>query len=177
MDQVEAGQEFPVEPPYEPVSIEPPTGNSLAARMEQAAAELAKQQTQLFPVPGIGHVLEVELRSLNQQTLTVISDRLERVRHKGTKLLYMWADSIAAATVQLHMVPEVGGKPQPIEQGWIEVAKLRAMCPDSPTVRQAIIFLVSDERLRFLVEDWEAWNRTKRADIAAEVDQDFAATG
>jgi hypothetical protein len=156
-----------------------PASPSLSSRMTARHEELARQTTGRFPVPGWDDVLEVELRAVGIRQSTKIVQRSQRVRDDGTRQLYVTADLVTQATVGFWEVPENGGgKAKPLEgETWASLAARLDDCPDSPTPRQALLFLVPEERLLFLYTQWESWMREASRDVDEETMRDFTRTG
>jgi len=161
----------------EPEPIEP--GLALDSRMEARGDELARQTSEWFPLPGYDDILEVELKPLGWKTSSSIQHRNERVRDPGTRELYNMADQIIRATMGFRQVwPEDEERePQPITDDWVSLAKRRRMCPENPTSRQALLFLLTDARVPQLFQDWILWTREVRKENDEEVGRDFSPTG
>lgn len=157
-------------PPIEAVS-----SGSLSGRMAQRVQTLEKQQTEWFPIPGYEGILEVELRALGYKTIRAIQTRNEKIREPTARELANMADQLVTATQAVREVD--GDEMRPISDGWIELAQRLPKCPEQITQRQAVIFLVTDKRIHFLVSDWGRWASTVRDDIDEEVVRDFDRTG
>lgn len=150
--------------------------SSLAARMQQRSAELEKQTSEKFPIPGYEGILEVELRALGYKTIRRVQKRNERVRDEGLREIYTMADQLLMATVGFHEVlPD--GTNKSISDDWISLAKRLPNCPEAPSPRQALLFVVTDKRIAFLIQEWGEWSKSVRSDLDEEVVQDFVTTG
>jgi hypothetical protein len=167
---VEAGAEF------EEIEREPQLSNSLGDRMKARASELEKQQAD-FPIPGYDDVLEVELRALGYQTIRRVQRKNEKIRDPTVQELYTLADQLLTATQGFREVFPDDREPQEIDDTWVTLAKRLPNCPEDVTPRQAILKVIGDKRLAFLVQDWSEWARTVRSDVDEEVVADFGATG
>jgi hypothetical protein len=155
-----------------------PRDSSLASRMAARSEELARQTTVRFPIPGWEDILEVELRSLGYKTLRRAISANERIRDQGTREMYAMADQILMATVAFWEVPSNGtGEAKQMDETWESLAKRLPNCPDAATPRQALLFLVGDKRLHFLVGDWGEWAKNADKGVEDEVQQDFGVTG
>lgn len=165
--QVEEGQEF------EQVDA---SSGALSDRMAVRADQLEKNQTEWFPIPGYEDVLEVELRALGYKTIRATIRRNEKIRDPDVQEVVSMADQIAKATVGFREVLP-GGKTRQIDDDWVRLAKRLPNCPDDVDTRRAVLFLVTDKRIAFLVQDWAEWARSVRKDVDEEVAADFAVTG
>jgi len=152
-----------------------PVSNSLAGRMASRSEELAKNTTEVFPLPGWEDILGVELRVLSYTTIRKIGQRNNKVRDEVTSELYNLTDQIAAATEGF--VEIEGEKQTPIDETWVSLANKLPDAPDSLTLRQAVLFVVGDKRIHFLAADWMEWARTSSHDVDKEVGSDFGTTG
>lgn len=148
--------------------------NSLADRMKKRAATLEKEQADWFPIPGFDDLLEVELRALGYQTIRRVQRRNEKIRDQTVMELYNMADQLLTATQGFRQVNE----PSSLEgETWVSLARRLDNCPPDLTPRQALLFLVGEKRIMFLVQDWAEWARTVRDDVDGEVVRDFDRTG
>lgn len=152
------------------------SGNSLSARMDQRAEVLEQQVSEIFPIPGYENIIEVELRALGYKRIRQIQKRNEKVRDEVVREIYSIADQVIAATIGFYEVNPNGTR-SAIEDDWVSLAKRRRGCPDAPTPRQALLFLVTDKRIHFFADDWGTWARSVRADVDEELAEDFATTG
>jgi hypothetical protein len=175
VQHVEDGQEGRKIPTADGGYREVPTGGSLGARMAQRAEQLEQISTEWFPIPGWESLLEVELRALGYATIRKVISRLDKVRDVGTHDMYAMADQIAVATVGFREVLE-DGKTRPIDDDWVRLAQRLPEAPKDLTTRRAILFLVGDTRIHFLVQDWGEWAKSIRLDTDQEVARDFAKT-
>lgn len=166
--EVHEGEEFNEISPVE-------ESGSLSERMAARADVLEQQQTDWFPIPGWEGLLEVELRALGYKSIRATIERNKRVRDIGTRELYSLADQIAKATVGFREVE--GEKTKGISDDWVSLARRLPNAPDDLNTRKAILFLVGDKRLHFLVEEWGEWARSIRKDVDEEVSSDFGGTG
>lgn len=151
---------------------EMPTGGSLAERMKERAAALEANQTHRFPIPGWEELLEVELKSLSYATIRRVIQRLDRVKDVGTHDLYAMADQIATATEGLYEITP-DGESRPLDDDWIRLANRLPDAPEGMTTRQAVLFLVGDKRIHFLVQEWGEWAKSVRTEVDEEVARDF----
>jgi hypothetical protein len=158
----------------EPEAIE--ADGSLRARMQQRAEDLSKITTERFPVPGFEDLLEVELRIVGMRSAAKINKRNERVRDQGTKQLYLLCDLLLTATVQFWQVLP-NSPSRPLTEGWVELAQMIDGCPDRPTPRQALIFMLKEHRVPQLAAEWETWMTSAQTDADKELAEDFAPTG
>jgi hypothetical protein len=161
-----------IELELEPVQAD----GSLRARMQQRAEDLSKITTERFAVPGYDDLLEVELRIVGMRSAAKINKRNERVRDEGTKQLYLLCDLLLTATVQFWQRLS-DDRSRPLTEGWVELAQMVDGCPDRPTPRQALIFLVKEHRVPQLAAEWETWMTSARSDADKELAEDFAPTG
>jgi hypothetical protein len=152
----------------------PPTGGSLSSRMKKRAEQRDSQQTEKFPLPGWDDMLAVELRSLGYTTIRKVISRNERVRNEAQRELYSIADQLLLATVGLYEI--VDDEFVALSDDWVMLAKRLPDCPDSVTPRQAILFLIGEERIAFLAEEYGRWARSVRGDLDEEVSRDFPTT-
>lgn len=158
----------------EPESASP----SLANRMAKRQQELARQATRRFPVPGWEDVLEVELQPVGTKRSVQIAQRAQRARDDGTRQLYMTADMLLQATVGFWELPENGGRSKRLDgEDWVSLARRLDGCPDNPTPRQALFFLIPDERLLPWYAEWEQWMVSSSRDVDGETMRDFDRTG
>jgi hypothetical protein len=158
----------------EPESASP----SLANRMAKRHQELARQTTRRFPVPGWEDVLEVELQPVGAKPSVQIVQRAQRARDDGTRQLYVAADMLLRATVGFWEMPENGGRAKRLDgEDWISLARRLEACPDNPTPRQALLFLLPDERLLPWYAEWEQWQVSSSRDVDEETMRDFVPTG
>lgn len=150
---------------------------SLSERMAARQDVLQKTTTEWFPIPGYEGVLEVELRALGYTTVRGIMKRNEKVREDATRELYTLADQMVMATEGFQEI--VPGQPaKPLEgEDWISLARRLPNAPDQMTPRQAVLFLVGERRIVYLVTDWTTWGRSVATDVEAEVVSDFDMTG
>lgn len=149
---------------------------SLSERMQERAAELQREQTEKFDLPGWRDMLAVELKPLGFTTIRNLQRKNERERNETTREVYNMADQIIAATVGFHEVD--GSKETPIEDTWVTLAKRLPDCPDGATPRQALLFLLDgDKWVHFLYIKWMEWASTVQPEVEKEVEQDFAQTG
>jgi hypothetical protein len=161
----------------EGLNVETPTGPSLSARMDRRAEELQQQTSERFPIPGYEGIVEVELRAIGHKVESAVHHRLKRVRDTALRELYAMADTLIVATVGFHEI-RPDGSSRPIDDDWIRLAKRRADCPDTVTPRQALLFLATDKRLKYLFVDWQQWAAlTNEADVVEELVEDFVTTG
>lgn len=158
------------------VEVPKPKPGSLSARMAARAEYLQAHQTEIFPLPGWEDLIGVELRALGYEAIRQVQMRNERVRHEPTRELYNLADQVALATVGLHEVV-AGGQYEPIDDSWVALAQRLPDAPPDLTTRKAILFLVGDKRLPFLVGDWGEWARTVGVGVDEDVARDFEMTG
>jgi hypothetical protein len=150
--------------------------NSLANRMAKRKDQLERDTTEWFPIPGYEGLLEVEMRALGFTKIREVQKRNEKVRDEGLQELYNLADQIAQATEGFRAIDNGQVEALPTES-WRTLARRLPDCPETPTTRQAILFLIGEKRIHFLVQDWSQWARTVRPDIEEEVVQDFGKTG
>lgn len=152
-------------------------GQSLDNRMGRRAEALAVQQTEWFPIPGWEDMLEVELRSLGYKTMSAIQHANQKVRDPGTQELYNMADQLLRATEGFREVPEddPDGERIPLLDDWTSLAARLGRQNLSP--RQALLVIVDEKRIHFLVQEWAQWARSVRADIDKETAEDFVRTG
>jgi hypothetical protein len=155
--------------------MEPATGDSLSARMAQRASMLRKQRTEWFPVPGWADLLEVELRAVPFEVSARIVDRNQRVRDPALQKLYITADTLLVATMGFRQLTANG--PVEIEDDWGQLAQRLPDCPDAPTRRQAMLFLVPSDRLLSWSADYQRWADQEGNDVDREVAEDFGPTG
>jgi hypothetical protein len=150
-------------------------GASLSERMQAAADQLEKQTTEVFDLPRFFGVLAVELRALGYKAVRKVQQRNGKVRDDATRELYNMADQIILATEQFLEV--TGDNQTPISDTWVDLARRMPDCPEAPTPRQALLFLLEgDKRLHLLFGEWVSWMATVRTDIDGEVERDFAKT-
>jgi hypothetical protein len=169
MSQMEEFEELTEEEPR-------PIDGSLRARMQQRAEQLEKVTTEIFPLPGWDDLLEVELRVSGLRQATRVQKRNERVRDPGTQNLYNMCDLLLAATVGFWQV--IGeDKRKPLEASWESLAKNLDGCPDAPTARQAMIFLLKEHRIPRLYAEWEQWMTSAAPEVDKELAEDFGTTG
>jgi hypothetical protein len=148
---------------------------SLSARMERRHEELSRQQTEKFPLPGWEGLLEVELRPLGMRQSAKVVQRNQRTRDEATRQLYVTCDLLIAASVGFHQVS--GETSKPINDDWVTLASRLDDCPDNPTPRQALLFLVGEDRILWLYQAWEQWQRSAGEDVDKELAEDFDKTG
>ncbi|CAB4197431.1 hypothetical protein UFOVP1313_12 [uncultured Caudovirales phage] len=158
----------------EPV-VAAPSAGSLAGRMASRQEELARNSTEVFPLPGWEDMLGVELRVLSYSTIRKIGQRNEKVRDEVQQELNNIVDQLITATEGFVEVD--GEKVTPIEESWVSLANKLPHAPDDMTARQAILFLVGDKRIHFLAADWMQWSRASAHDLDKEVGSDFDLTG
>lgn len=149
---------------------------SLASRMARRHEELQRATTQRFPIPGWDDLLEVELRPVGIRPSAQIVKRNERTRDDGTRQLYVMADLLVRATVGFWEMPENGGGPKALNESWVTLARRLPDCPDSPSERQALLFLVPEERLMFLYQPWERWMGEASREVDEDTMRDFSRT-
>jgi hypothetical protein len=154
-----------------------PASGSLAGRMEGRATELAKQTNAWFPIPGYEDMLEVAFTPLGYQTMHRIQTRNARkIRDESLATLYNLADQLVVATDGFREVQ--GEKKIPLDgETWVSLAERLPGCPERPTARQAVLFLIGDSALPFLVQEYGDWARQRRQDNEEEVVRDFVTTG
>lgn len=160
-----------------PLMAEPavPVGHSLSSRMANRHEQLAKNTTEVFPIPGWEDMLAVELRVLPYSTIRKVGQRNEKIRDEVLQELYSIADQLVIATEGFY---ELDGEQRiPLDDDWVSLAKRLPDCPDEATARQAILFLVGEQRIHFLASEWLEWARNTHGDIEKEVSQDFGTTG
>jgi hypothetical protein len=163
--------------PVDPVEAQPASA-SLSSRMAQRQEELNANETERFPLPGWDDMLEVELRALGYRAIRKTMEDNSRIRDEATRELCSFADQLVKATVGFHEIPEGGGKSQPIEDDWVDLARRAPNCPTrNLTPRVAVLFLVGEKRIHFLVQDWAKWAKTVRKDVDRAVMEDFEGTG
>jgi hypothetical protein len=168
-------QEY-LEEPTQELEPEPQDApSSLSVRMERRHEELSRQQTEKFPLPGWEDLLEVELRPLGMRAATKIVQRNQRTRDEATRSLYVTCDLLLTATVGFHQV--AGERSTPITDDWVGLAQRLQDCPQNPTPRQGLLFLVGEERVLWLYQAWETWQRSASDDIDKELAEDFDKTG
>jgi hypothetical protein len=168
-------QEF-LEEPTQELEPEPQDApSSLSVRMGRRHEELSRQQTEKFPLPGWEDLLEVELRPLGMRAASKITQRNQRTRDEATRQLYVVCDLLIAATVGFHQV--VGERSTPITDDWETLAQRLDGCPQNPTPRQSLLFLVGEERVLWLYQAWETWQRSASEDVDKELAEDFGKTG
>ena len=154
-----------------------PKDSSLAERMAARSEQLSKQTTGRFPLPGWEDILEVELRALGYKALRRSLTANERIRDEATREIYAMADQVLTATVAFWEVPANGGEPRQLDDTWQSLAGRLPDCPDGATPRQALLFLVGDKRIHFLIQEWGEWAKNADKQVEDEVQQDFAVTG
>jgi hypothetical protein len=170
VSMVEEGQEY-AELELEPQDASP----ALSARMERRHEELSRQQTEKFPIPGWEDLLEVELRPLGMRQSAKVVQRNQRTRDEATRSLYVTCDLLLAATVGFHQV--VGERSTPIRDDWVALSRRLDGCPENPTPRQALLFLVGEDRILWLYQAWEQWQRSAGETVDKELAEDFGTTG
>lgn len=149
---------------------------SLASRMQARAAELQKQRTEVFTIPGWRTLLAVELKPLGFTAMDRINSRNERERNETTRKLYNMADQIIAATMGFFEVH--GDDREPIEDTWVSLASRLPDAPDGMTPRQALLFLLGgDQFAHVLFLEWQAWALELQDEVDEEVERDFGRTG
>jgi hypothetical protein len=152
------------------------TDQSLNARMARRAEEIDVERSEWFPIPGWDDLIEVELRPLPYPTIRKVIKQNEKSRDEMTREIYSMADQLIRATLGFRQVAK-DGSTRPIDDDWVRLAQRLPNCPQSPTARQALLFLVDLERIHFLVQDWGEWAKTVRVDNDGEVERDFVVTG
>jgi hypothetical protein len=153
-------------------------GNALKDRMARRSDELQKTQAEWFGIPGWDDLLEVELRALSYGTSRRIQLANEKVRQPELKELYNLADQIVAATEGFREVLPADDAPsyRTLEDDWMDLARRLPDCPQDLTPRRAVLFLVGDKRLPFLIQEWGEWAKHVHKGVAEEVVRDFATT-
>lgn len=154
-----------------------PSSGALSARMERRATQLDHQTSDWFPVPGWEDMLEVELRALGYRTIRKTISRNERIRAEDVRELYSLCDQILKATIGFREVLD-DGTTSPLQDTWQSLA-IRAYGTAARDLepRQALLKLVGEQRIHFLVEEWGRWAKAVRRDNDEEVERDFVATG
>lgn len=150
--------------------------DSLAARMEVRAEQLAERTSEWFSLPGYDGVLEVELRLLGYKRVRKAVDMNRRIRDEATRDLYSMVDNLISATEGFREVVGDDTRPLPAET-WVTLAQRLPNAPESLSNRQAALFLLGDSRIMFLIQEWSEWQRVVRPDVDKEVAADFAKTG
>jgi hypothetical protein len=149
---------------------------SLRSRMQLRAEELERITTERFPLPGWEDLLEVELRVSGLRAATKIAQRNARIRDEGTKNLYVMCDLLLGATVGFwQLSPDETRKS--IQADWVSLARNLDGCPENPTPRQAMIFLLKEHRVPWLYADWETWMRSAQTEVDEELAADLGPTG
>ena len=166
MSMVEESQEF---------DVQDAPGLSLSDRMDARGEELSIQRTDWFPVPGYEDILEVQLKPVGVTRISAVQRKNERVRDPDLQTLYNMADGILISTTGFREVD--GDKRREIPDDWTAVARRRRDCPDGVTPRQAVLFMLGEERIIFLSEAYTKWVRETRPELDEEVAQDFGRTG
>jgi hypothetical protein len=168
--------EGPADPEDETQELKPASG-SLAGRMSARADELQKSTVGWFPIPGYEDMLECGLSALSWQKMHHIQSRNARkVRDPALESLYNLADQIIAATEGFREVDQ-DQRSELDGETWVSLAQRLPNPPDNCTPRQAVLFLVGDAALPFLVQEYSDWARARRQEDDEEVVRDFAQTG
>jgi hypothetical protein len=169
-------KESKVEPEVRPSAVAPSAG-SLAGRMASRQEELAKNSTEVFPLPGWEDMLGVELRVLSYSAIRKIGQRNEKIRDEVQQEMYNIVDQLITATEGFVEINGETGDQSSIEESWVTLANKLPNAPDDITPRQAVLFLVGDKRIHFLAADWMEWSRASAHDLDKEVGSDFDLTG
>jgi hypothetical protein len=143
--------------------------------MARRADELEKHQSDWFEIPGFEGLLEVELRPLAWKTIRGVQKRNERIRDEALREVYNMADQVATATMGFREILP-GDQHRPLEDDWMALARRMRDCPDDLSPRKAILFLVGDKRLPFLINEWGEWAKSARHLVDEEVVRDFEPT-
>jgi hypothetical protein len=173
VEEVQEGEEFADDPN---VGTDEGFAVSLEERMDARAEELQKETTEVFRLPGWESILAVEMRRLGFKTIRGMQRRLEKEeRNKVTRELYLMCDQILRATVALHEVlPD--GTTRALRDNWVQLAERRKDAPRDMTPRQALLFLVNDQRIFYLVNEWGSWSKSGQEAEDQEVMEDFEQT-
>jgi hypothetical protein len=157
---------------------EPVQGSgSLSGRMERRAQAIELQSTERFAIPGWEGILEVELKALGFTTIRKTQERNQRIREVAKRELYSLADQLLKATVGFWEVAEDGSGVTAINDDWTSLARRLPNCPDGVTPRQALLLLIGEKRIHFLVADWSEWARATQSESQEDLQRDFAPTG
>lgn len=153
-----------------------PAPGSLGDRLAERQDYLEQHQTGWFGVPGYDDLVEVELRALGFKTIRTIQKRQQKVRDENTRELYAVADQLVTATVGFREVLDEGQYRDLPDEDWVRLARRLRNCPEAPSPRQALLFVVGDKRLLAFAAEFEKWAGTVRKDVDEEVVRDFAST-
>jgi hypothetical protein len=150
---------------------------SLRDRMRHRAAEMERNTTERFPVPGYADVLQVELTTLGWEDVRRVTDRHQRQRDTGTRDLYVAADTIIETTVSFWEVDDAGHRER-VDTSWVALAaSVVHRFPDDGTPRQAVLALLQPTaRVISLWNDWGEWNLAERSVVGEELSEDFSRT-
>ena len=167
-------------PPAPPLEERESSSGSLEARMAARGRELERQQGEWFGIPGYEDMLEVQLKPLGYKTIRAVQHRNERIKDAGSRELANMADQLVTATQGFREILPGGGH-RDLPDGWVDLAR-RASTENNPfppdgTDRQAVIFVCTDKRIVFLVEEYGRWQRAQQQRIDGEVVSDFEGTG
>ena len=184
------------EEPYyeagEPVYTDTPSSNgdepqpgSLAERIRQRREEIESRRTNLFPIPGYGDMLAVELQVIPYQTVRKIGQQVERNNRsldQPTLELYTAAEQLMAATVGFWVLQDTGQYQRDYEATWESMAYLAnpQLTQDLYTRACLIDFLSTGfdntSQVVLLCSEWLQWMREGRADTESQLKPDFSPT-
>jgi hypothetical protein len=146
--------------------------------MAQRAKQLEHQNTEVFPVPGWEDLIGVELRSLGVREHIAIEERNAKItRDDGVRIVHTIADKLLRATTGFHQRTDDGW--QPLEgDTWQSLARsaFGAAVPEDASPRVALLKLVGEQRIRYLISEWEEWAASVRSSVDEDVARDFEMT-
>jgi hypothetical protein len=158
-------------------AVNPQAESGLAGRMAERAEYLETRKAEWFGVPGHDDFLEVELKTIGFKTQSKIAHRHERLRQEQLRELNTVSDMILTATLQFREILPGGETYRELpHHTWVTLAQMKPNCPKDVTPRQALLFIVGDDRILPFAHEYQSWMSTVRVDVDEEVVRDFETT-
>jgi hypothetical protein len=151
--------------------------NSLSGRMQARQKAVSEETAQWFALPGYAGVLEIKLRALGTREIMRTENKLNRVKVQELRMLYSLSDQILEATEGFAETSPSGEGRTEIEDSWEDLARRLPNCPDKLTPRRALLHVLGETNVHWLVEEWTTWAKDQRGAVQEAVVRDFGRTG
>lgn len=147
---------------------------SLAERMAAKRDRKERQQTEIFPVPGWGEMLAVELRALGTKKQDRLGSQHEAHPDPNERVQLTMADHIVNATVKFYEVNAEGDRRE-LEPtfSWLTAAKGPYPDMDPSTTSRSALRLLIEDHLKWLWAAWQQWMQNRGAETDQELQRDF----
>lgn len=160
--------------------VDAPAG-SLAERMQAVRAELQSHRTVILPVTGYSSVIAAEYRALPYPEIRRIISRHQRQPNEALREIYVAADQLIDACVDIHEVNPNDGSYTSLGMTWgPELARYLGFTNVESNWRERPALLaIFEDRDTWLLQhasEWSDWQQGEDVEVDEDVMRDFKRT-